>query len=57
MVVDRYQAYQALDQVKQGLLVLAFCRAHVRRDFVTPARTWRAQARWALGWVARLGEL
>ena len=32
MVVDRYKAYQAVDKVKSGLIVLAFCWAHVRRD-------------------------
>ena len=34
MVVDRYKAYQAIDKVKSGLIVLAFCWAHVRRDFL-----------------------
>jgi transposase len=43
LVVDRYQAYQAIDQVNKGLIVLAFCWAHVRRDFVTVARTWPEQ--------------
>ena len=27
MVVDRYKAYQAVDKVKSGLIVLAFCWA------------------------------
>jgi transposase len=57
MVVDRYKAYQAIDQVKTGLIVLAFCWAHVRRDFVTVARTWPNQESWALGWVERIGQL
>ena len=57
LVVDRYKAYQAIDQVKTGLIVLAFCWAHVRRDFVTLARTWPDQEAWALGWVERIGEL
>ena len=57
MVVDRYKAYQAIDQVKQGLIVLAFCWAHVRRDFVTVARTWPEQEGWALGWVERIGQI
>ena len=35
LVVDRYKAYQAVDKVKSGLIVLAFCWAHVRRDFLT----------------------
>src|SRR5262245_19623981 len=57
MVVDRYKAYQAMAQVKQGLIVLAFCWAHVRRDFVTLARAWPDQEGWAWAWVARIGAL
>jgi transposase len=57
LVVDRYKAYQAMAQVKQGLIVLAFCWAHVRRDFVTLARIGPDQEGWALAWVARIGEL
>src|SRR5262249_51530295 len=57
MVVDRYKAYQAIDQVKQGLIVLAFCWAHVRRDFLTLARTWPEHQDWALGWVERIGQI
>ena len=56
-VVDRYQAYQAMAQVKQGLIVLAFCWAHVRRDFVAVARSWPEQEDWALGWGERIGEV
>jgi transposase len=54
LVVDRYKAYQAMDQVKRGLIVLAFCWAHVRRDFLTVARTWPDQEAWALSWVQRI---
>jgi transposase len=57
LVVDRYKAYQVIDQVKRGLIVLAFCWAHVRRDFLTVARTWPDQENWALVWVGRIGEL
>jgi transposase len=57
LVVDRYKAYQAIDQVKQGLIVLAFCWAHVRRDFLAVARTWPDQEGWALGWVERIGQI
>jgi transposase len=57
LVVDRYQAYQAIDQVKTGLIVLAFCWAHVRRDFLTVARTWPEQEGWAVGWVERIGQV
>ena len=34
LMVDRYSGYKAMRQVKEGTLVLAFCWAHVRRDFV-----------------------
>jgi len=57
LVVDRYQAYQAIDHVKGGQIVLAFCWAHVRRDFLTVARTWPEQEGWALGWVERIGHV
>jgi transposase len=57
MVVDRYKAYQAVDKVKSGLIVLAFCWAHVRRDFLTVARSWPDQQTWALEWVERIGGL
>jgi transposase len=55
--VDRYAAYKAMQQVKDGLIVLAFCWAHVRRDFLEAARSWPTQEEWALGWVARIGQL
>ena len=54
--VDRYVAYRIL--LKRGRIVLAYCWAHVRRDFVRIARDWGAQhQRWALGWVECIAEL
>jgi hypothetical protein len=57
LVVDRSKAYQAIDKVRSGLIVLAFCGAHVRRDFVRFARSWPDQESWASGWVAEIGTL
>jgi transposase len=57
MVVDRYKAYQAIDKVKAGLIVLAFCWAHQRRDFLDLARSWPKLEDWALGWVTRIRDL
>ena len=57
LVVDRYKAYQAIDKVKQGLIILAFCWAHQRRDFVELARSWPQQEEWACGWLERIGAL
>jgi transposase len=54
--VDRCSAYKVLR--KSGRIVLAYCWAHVRRDFVRVARDWGGQhQRWALGWVECIGEL
>jgi transposase len=55
--VDRYAAYKAMKQVKEGLILLAFCWAHVRRDFLGVARSWPREEPWALGWVERIGRL
>jgi transposase len=55
--VDRYVAYKIMAQVKAGKIILAFCWAHVRRDFLEVARGWPKQEEWALEWVNRIGEL
>lgn len=55
--VDRYSAYKAMKQVKDGSIPLAFCWAHVRRDFLGVARSWPKEEEWALGWVERIGPL
>jgi transposase len=57
MSVDRYSAYKAMKQVKEGKIVLAFCWAHVRRDFLELARPWPEHQEWGLGWVGRIGLL
>jgi transposase len=57
LVVDRYAAYQALAQVKSGKIILAFCWAHVRRDFVDVARAWPLLERWGLDWVERIAQV
>jgi transposase len=57
LVVDRFQAYQAIDQVKAGLILLAFGGAHPRRDFREVARSWPAQQDGAWGWVVRIRAL
>ena len=55
--VDRYSAYKAMAQVKAGQITLAFCWAHVRRDFLEVARGWPKQEDWTLEWINRIGEL
>jgi hypothetical protein len=57
LVVDRSKAHQAIDKVKSGRIVLAFCGANVLRDFARLARSWPDQERWASGWVTEIGML
>jgi transposase len=57
LMVDRYSAYKAMLQVKNGTLLLAFCWAHVRRDFVRVGKGWPELKPWALTWLGRLRDL
>jgi transposase len=56
-VVARYAAYKAMRRVKDGVLVLAFCWAHVRRDFIRVGQGWLELKTWALGWLRRIRAL
>ena len=57
LVVDRYAAYKAMVWVKDGVLVLAFCWAHVRRDFIRVGKGWPELKTWALEWLRRIRVL
>jgi transposase len=57
LVVDRYSAYKAMSWVKDGVLVLAFCWAHVRRDFIRVGKGWPELKPWALEWLRRIRVL
>ena len=57
VVVDRYSAYKAMKQVKEGRLRLAFCWAHQRRDFLDVEKSWPKLSDWAAAWVGRIGQL
>ena len=50
---DRYSVYKAL-----GVNILvAFCWAHVRRDFIRVRDGYRKLRRWGEAWVTRINEL
>lgn len=49
--VDRHKSYSNLKQT------LAYCWAHVRRDFVKLARGERGSLGWAVGWIKRIKRL
>ena len=42
------------DQVKDGVIVLAFCWSHVRRDFIRVGKGWPELKTWALEWLRRI---
>ena len=56
--VDRYSSYKVL--AKYGLVLLAYCWAHVRRDFIDIQKKFpgdRELCGWAEEWVASIAEL
>src|SRR4029450_13909676 len=56
LVCDRYSAYKCLAKACDNL-ILAFCWAHVRRDFLKAARSWPELASWMFTWVEDIREL
>jgi transposase len=57
LIVDRYSAYKAMKQVQEGKLILVFCWAHVRRDFVRVGKGYPELKEWALAWLRQIREL
>lgn len=55
IICDRFSAYKKLAR-SLGFL-LAFCWAHVRRDYLTLAQGYPQLEAWALAWVERIGTL
>jgi transposase len=56
LMVDRLASYKAMAPVKAGLIVLAFCWAHVRRDFITVAKGFPELKPWALAWLKQIRQ-
>ena len=55
-VCDRYSAYKCWAK-EFPLILLAFCWAHVRRDFLDNAKAWPELTAWMQAWVDAIGEL
>ena len=53
---DRYSGYKRFARLNPGV-VLAFCWAHVRRDFLELANSYPQSTEWALQWVDMIGQL
>lgn len=56
VICDRYSAYKSLAR-QLPFITLAFCWAHVRRDFLDAARKYPELEKWALDWVKKIAEL
>ena len=56
LLSDRYVVYKKLARQWEGL-ELAFCWAHVRRDFFCLAKAWPEQEGGAMSWVEGIGGL
>jgi transposase len=55
--VDRYSSYKAMAQVKAAKIVLSFCWAHVRRDFLTVLTSRPEHTDWAWSWIEEIATL
>src|SRR5262249_19164696 len=56
LVCDRYSAYKALAKA-DGKIILAYCWAHVRRDFLNAARSWPDLTPWMWKWIEDIRTL
>jgi transposase len=57
IVCDRYSAYKKFAREPADFVVLAFCWAPVRRDFLDAARSYPNDEAWMFQWVEAIGEL
>jgi len=55
--VDRASTFKAMAQVKAGAIVLAFCWAHVRRDFLEVLTGYSELQDWVVAWLEEIREL
>ena len=57
IVCDRYSAYKKLARMLGGLVILAFCWSHMRRDFIEAAAGQARLTQWCQGWIERIAEI
>ena len=57
IVCDRYSAYKRLARLLGGLVTLAFCWAHLRRDFIQCAAAQVRLADWWEAWLGRIAAI
>lgn len=54
---DRYRAYFCFISKAEGRFQIAYCWAHVRRDFIAIAKDWPIYENWAMEWVQEIRHL
>ena len=57
LVCDRYSAYKKLARLLGGMVILQFCWAHMRRDFIQCAAGQVDLAGWCEAWLERIAAL
>ena len=57
LVCDRYAAYNKISTLLCDRVTLAFCWAHVRRDFLKAAGRDADLFAWREGWITRIGGI
>ena len=57
IVCDRYSAYKRLVRLLGGLVILAFCWAHVRQDFIECLAGQVELTQWCQGWIELIASL
>jgi transposase len=56
VICDRFSAYKSLAK-QLPFIILAFCWAHVRRDYLDAARKYPELEKWAFSWVEMIATL
>ncbi len=56
VVCDRYSGYKRLAR-ENPVIILAFCWAHLRRDFLDAAKSWPDLQEWMFSWIEQIGAI
>jgi len=54
---DRYKAYIKFARLYEGTILLSYCWAHLRRDFLSLANKYPKYEDWGLEWVEKIGAI
>ena len=54
---DRYPAYFCFTCQSNNTFSIAYCWAHLRRDFLSIAKSWPKHENWAMSWVETIRDI